>query len=114
MTRDKPSIKVDLDALRKDVQQNLDHYQYERAKKFGVAQSTIAYALKRLGVSNKKTLFYPKVDETSRLIFQLNLFRYELIEKRPIVYIDERGFTVDTPRERGYSQRGEKYYAYKN
>ena len=52
--RNKPSTKVDMDALRKDVEQNPDHYQYERAKKFGVAQSTIYYALKRLGVTNKK------------------------------------------------------------
>lgn len=52
--RNKPSTKVDMDALRKDVEQNPDHYQYERAKKFGVGQSTIYYALKRLNISNKK------------------------------------------------------------
>lgn len=52
--RNKPSTKVNIEALRKDVEQNPDHYQYERAKKFGVAQSTIFYALKRLGISNKK------------------------------------------------------------
>ena len=52
--RNKPSTKVDIEALRKDVEQNPDHYQYERAKKLGVAQSTIFYALKRLGISNKK------------------------------------------------------------
>lgn len=52
--RNKPSTKVDMEALLKDVEQNPDHYQYERAKKFGVAQSTIFYALKRLKISNKK------------------------------------------------------------
>ena len=52
--RNKPSTKVDMEALRKDVDQNPDHYQYERAKKMGVGQSTIFYALKRLGISNKK------------------------------------------------------------
>lgn len=52
--RDKPSTKEDMEALRKDVEQNPDHYQYERAKRFGVGQSTIYYALKRLGISNKK------------------------------------------------------------
>lgn len=52
--RNKPSTKVDMEALRKDVEQNPDHYQYERAEKFGVRQSTIYYALKRLGISNKK------------------------------------------------------------
>jgi len=53
-TRNKPSSKIDMEALRKDVEQNPDAYQYERAKKFGVAQSTIFYALKRMGISNKK------------------------------------------------------------
>ena len=43
-----------MEALRKDVEENPDHYQYERAKKFGVAQSTIFYALKRLAISTKK------------------------------------------------------------
>lgn len=55
--RDKPPTKVDMEALRKDVEENPDLYQYERAKKFGVGQSTIYYALKRLGVSNKKNAF---------------------------------------------------------
>ncbi len=52
--RSRPSTKVDMDALRKDVEQHPDRYQYERAKAFGVRQSTIHYALKRLGISNKK------------------------------------------------------------
>ena len=52
--RNKSSTKVDMEALGKDVEQNPDHYQYERAKKFGVGQSTIHYALKRLRISNKK------------------------------------------------------------
>lgn len=55
--RNKPSTKVDMEALQKDVEKNLDHYQYERAKKFGVGQSTIFYALKRLDISNKKNAF---------------------------------------------------------
>lgn len=52
--RNKPSTKVDMEALRKDVEENPDLYQSERAKKFGVHQSTIYYALKRLGITNKK------------------------------------------------------------
>jgi transposase len=55
--RNKPSSKVDMEVLRKDVEQNPDHYQYERAKKFGVGQSTIFYALQRLAISNKKNAF---------------------------------------------------------
>jgi transposase len=52
--RNRPSIKIDMEALRKDVEQHPEHYQYERAVRFGVCQSTIFYALKRLGISNKK------------------------------------------------------------
>ncbi|MBB4806040.1 hypothetical protein HNP38_001312 [Chryseobacterium defluvii] len=34
--RNKPSTKLDMEALRKDVEQNPDRYQYERARKSGV------------------------------------------------------------------------------
>lgn len=57
--RDKPSTKIDMDALRKDVEDHPDRFQYEHAKKFGVHQSTIFYALKRLGFSNKKNVISP-------------------------------------------------------
>ena len=52
--RDKPATKIDMSALAEDVKNNPDHYQHERAKKFGVTQSAIFYALKRLKISNKK------------------------------------------------------------
>jgi len=52
--RNKPSTKIDMKALSQDVKDNPDHYQYERAKTFGVSQSAIFYALKRLNISTKK------------------------------------------------------------
>jgi len=52
--RNKPATKLDMESLREDVEKNPDAYQYERAKKFKVSQSTIFYALKRLKISNKK------------------------------------------------------------
>jgi transposase len=52
--RNKPSTKIDMEALRKDVEDNPDLFQYERAKKFGVSQSAIYYALGRLKISYKK------------------------------------------------------------
>ncbi len=57
--RNKPAAKVDMDALAKDVKDNPDSCQYERAKKFGVGQSTIFYALRRLKVSYKKNAVPP-------------------------------------------------------
>lgn len=52
--RNKPSTKIDMEALRKDVKDYPDRYQYERAKAFGVSQSAIFYALQRLKISYKK------------------------------------------------------------
>lgn len=52
--RNKPSTKIDMEKLSKDLEEHPDLYQYERAKKFGVSQSAIYYALIRLGVSYKK------------------------------------------------------------
>ena len=50
----------------------------------------------------------------SRLVFQLKIFCYELIDNRPIVYVDESGFAVDAPRDKGYSIKGKKCYAKKD
>jgi transposase len=47
------------------------------------------------------------------LEFQRKIKQYE-IEKRPIVYIDESGFTVDAPRNRGYSKKGSRCYGTKD
>lgn len=59
-------------------------------------------------------MFHPKADWLSRLLFQLKIFRYEFVDKRPIVYVDESGFSVDAPRDRGYSLKGERCYAKKD
>lgn len=50
----------------------------------------------------------------SRLVFQLKIFCYEFIDKRPIVYVDESGFAVDAPRDCGYSAKGLRCYAKKD
>lgn len=52
--RTKRARKIDMESLKKDVEENPDKYQYERADKFGVSQRGIGYALKRLCVSYKK------------------------------------------------------------
>lgn len=53
-TRIKPPTKIDMDALKKDIEAYPDAYQYERAARFGVTQMGIWHALKRLGVTHKK------------------------------------------------------------
>lgn len=53
-TRNKPATKIDMEALKKDIEAYPDAYQYERAKRFGVSRAGVAHALKRLGVTYKK------------------------------------------------------------
>jgi len=54
MKRNKLATKIDMELLKKDVEEHPDAYQYERAERFGVSQSCIFFALQRLGVSYKK------------------------------------------------------------
>ena len=52
-----------------------------------------------------KTLFHPNADGLKRLIFQLQIFSYEFMAPGPIVYVDESGLALDTPRDRGCARR---------
>lgn len=53
-TRHKPATKIDMEALKKDIETYPDAYQYERAKRLNVSRAGVAHALKRLGVTYKK------------------------------------------------------------
>lgn len=52
--RNKPSTKIDTEALKRDIELYPDSYQYERAARFGVTQTGIFHALKRLKVTYQK------------------------------------------------------------
>ena len=52
--RNKPATKIDMEALKKDIEAYPDGYHYERAERLKVSKSGIFYALKRLGVTYKK------------------------------------------------------------
>ena len=52
--RNKPATKIDMEALKKDVEAYPDAYQYERAQRLNVSKTGIGYALKRLGVTYVK------------------------------------------------------------
>jgi transposase len=54
LTRNKPATKINMEALKQDVEKYPDGYQYERANRLGVSQKGIFEALKRLGVTYKK------------------------------------------------------------
>ena len=48
------------------------------------------------------------------MIFQLKIFKYEFLDKLTVVYVDESGFALDAPRNRGYSLKGSKCYGCKD
>jgi len=53
-TRNKPATKIDMEALKRDIEAYPDAYQYERANRLNVSRMGISHALKRLGVTYKK------------------------------------------------------------
>ena len=55
-TRNRPAQKINMDALKQDVQTNSYSYIYERAARFTVSQSGMRDALRWLGFSRQKTL----------------------------------------------------------
>jgi transposase len=69
LKREKPATKVDMKRLEQDVKKSPDAYQYERAERFGVAQSTIYYALIRLGISVKKNANSPQSKRSKKVSF---------------------------------------------
>lgn len=52
--RNTKARKIDMEALKRDVEECPDAYQYERARRFGVSRFGMFAALKRLQVSYKK------------------------------------------------------------
>lgn len=51
----KKGLKIDLEALAQDVRDHPDAFQYERAARFGVTPKAIWQALRKLGVTYKKS-----------------------------------------------------------
>ena len=53
-TRNKKAVKIDMEALKKDIELYPDGYCYERTKRLGASPSGIRDAQYRLGVTYKK------------------------------------------------------------
>ncbi len=62
--------KIDKSELIKDVEQDPDAYQKERAERFGVCQKAIWQTLNKMGLPIKKILRHPKADESAWQAFQ--------------------------------------------
>lgn len=69
-TRNKPSTKINMEILKKDVEENPDLYLLERAEKFKVSGSAIFYALRRLNIRCKKKLQSSKSRPRKKSYFQ--------------------------------------------
>lgn len=67
--RCKPSTKIDMEALKRDIKDHPDAYQFERAARLNVAQRTVGYALQRLGVTYKKNAESPQSGSRKTLYF---------------------------------------------
>ena len=59
-TRNKPTTKINMEALKRDIEAYPDAYQYERAQRLKVSTNCVHFALKRLHVTYKKKLTPPK------------------------------------------------------
>ena len=62
--------KLDMEALKEDMNKYRNIYQYERAKKFKVSKIVYNKGLKRLDVSYKKNFKHPKANEEKRILFK--------------------------------------------
>ena len=67
--RNKPATKIDMKALKSDVEQHPDAYQAERAKRLGVSESCVQFALRRLNVTYKKNSATPQSGQRKTLCF---------------------------------------------
>ena len=54
---------------------------------------------------------HPKADEEKRRIFQEHIAFYKKLG-RPIIYLDESGFSHDMPRTHGYAPRGQRCFGH--
>lgn len=69
LTRNKPATKIDMEALKRDVEQYPDAYQYERAQRLNVSNNCVGCALKRLNVTYKKNTAASKSGSRKTLCF---------------------------------------------
>ena len=59
---------------------------YERAARLGVLRSGICDAMKRIGITIKKTLTHPKASEAERTAFQEQIAAHEAAGKPICLY----------------------------
>tara|TARA_Y100000034_G_scaffold1934_1_gene2446 strand:- start:188 stop:556 length:369 start_codon:yes stop_codon:yes gene_type:complete len=63
--RNKPATKINMEALKKDIDNRPDDYNYERAARFKVSTQAIWAAMRRLKISHQKNSKTPKSRSSS-------------------------------------------------
>lgn len=101
--------RLDWQALRGAVAAHPDRTQQERARPFGVSRHCIWYALRRLGVSRKKTLGDKARDPQHRKAYLHLRERYRRRGKE-FVYSAESGFAPCVTRHYAYAPTGRRVY----
>ena len=96
-----------MEALAQDLRDDPDACQSERAARSGVCQNAIHQALKKLRVSDKRTLCPPRVDAAARRSFQA-IIEDRKKQGRAMISIDKRGFGHGMPRRHGYAPIGQR------
>ena len=94
--------KIEDEALAQDAKDYPDDYHYEWAQRFNCSPTGISKALKRIGISKKKTLEHPKACPVKRATYLAKLSHY-IAQGFAITYIDESGFESETMLPCGYA-----------
>ncbi len=83
-----------MEILAQDVKDHPDAYQCERAKRLGVSTQGINHALRRLGVTYKKTLRHPRASAEERHIFSAWVTQHLLPKLPPacVIVMDNATF----------------------
>lgn len=100
--------KLDLEALRQDVQDLPDSFPSECACRFAVVPSTISKAVVKWDVTRKKkTTHYLEQDEEQKRVF---LEARPSVREESLTYLDECGIPQNLYRESGWAPTGEKVF----
>ncbi len=89
------------------IKEHPDDTQEEIAKEFDCCTQAISKALKRNGITRKKTLQYKEQDPKKVIEY---FRKIKEIPKEKIAYVDKSGIDSCLYREYAYALRGEKVY----
>ena len=102
--------KIDPEKLRQDVEGHPDDFNDERAQRFNCSAEAIRLALKKHGITKKKSAICGSGYEEAGKAY---LEETEHIPSKKRVYADESGIKKGCQREYAYAPRGKKVHGVK-